>query len=77
MVYEKKGYYKDLAYLNRPESKVIFLESDSAILSDKSKNNAIIIPKFDGITQDKILLDLIPFLDHLSKYEIKDVRKEI
>lgn len=40
------------------------------------KDNAIVIPKFEGDVDDHALIDLLPFLVHLAKHK-GDVRKEI
>lgn len=68
-------YIKDLTYLNRPLKDVIYLDFTDAPV-ELHKENAIIIPKFEGDTSDRDLHDLIPFLDHLARYP-GDVRKEI
>jgi import inner membrane translocase subunit TIM50 len=59
----KEGrYIKDLSYLNRPIKNVIYLDfSDEAI--DYHKENCILLPKFEGDTSDRELVDLIPFLE--------------
>ena len=55
-------YIKDLSYLNRPLKEIIYLdfEDDSV---EFHKDNAILIPKFDGDLDDRALIDLIPFLE--------------
>jgi len=55
-------YIKDLSYLNRPLKEVIYIdfEDDSV---DFHKENAIILPKFDGDLDDRALIDLVPFLE--------------
>lgn len=77
MVYEKKGYYKDIKYLNRPNNKILFIDSNPNIHKPNAMDNVILIPEFDGKNQDQVLIDLIPFLDHLAKPELRDIRSEI
>lgn len=67
MVYEKKGYYKDIKYLNRPNNKILFIDSNPNIHKPNAMDNVILIPEFDGKNQDQVLIDLIPFLDRKNK----------
>jgi import inner membrane translocase subunit TIM50 len=39
--------------------------------------NAILLPEFQGTENDRALIELLPFLEHLVKDKIPDVRKEI
>lgn len=68
-------YVKDLSYLNRPIRDIVYVD-----FSDENvpfhKDNLIILPKFDGDKQDRALIDLIPFLEHLAQHK-GDVRVEI
>jgi len=59
-------YIKDLSYLNRPLSEIIYIDYQDDDVTFH-KENAIILPKFEGNTGDRHLFDLIPFLDHISK----------
>ena len=55
-------YVKDLSYLNRPLSEIIYIDfSDEYV--EFQKENCIILPKFEGEEDDRELIDLIPFLD--------------
>lgn len=55
-------YIKDLTYLNRPLKEVIYVDfSDEPVKFHKE--NAIILPKFEGEEDDRSLIDLIPFLE--------------
>ena len=55
-------YIKDLSYLNRPLKDVIYLDfTDEPV--EMHRENAIIIPKFEGDTDDRAIHDLMPFLD--------------
>ena len=55
-------YIKDLTYMNRPLKDIIYLDfTDDPV--ELHRENAIIIPKFEGDTSDRNLHDLIPFLD--------------
>lgn len=72
----KEGkYIKDLSYLNRKIKNIVYIDfTDDAVAFHK--DNCILIPKFEGDTGDRELIDLIPFLDNLSKLN-GDVRDEI
>lgn len=68
-------YIKDLSYMNRPLKDVVYIDyTDENV--EYHKDNCILLSQFDGDNADRDLIDLIPFLDHLSKYN-GDVRKEI
>lgn len=55
-------YVKDLTYLNRPIKDIVYVDfEDEAVAFHK--DNCILIPKFDGDTEDRALIDLIPFLE--------------
>lgn len=55
-------YIKDLTYLNRPLKEIVYVDfSDDSVAFHKE--NAIILPLFDGDSSDRDLIDLIPFLD--------------
>ena len=67
---------KDLSYLNRDLKNVIIIDK-SANMVRFQPDNAIILPEFKGDKNDKALIELIPFLEHLVKDRITDVREEI
>ena len=55
-----------MSYLNRPIKDVVYVDwTDEPVAYHK--NNAIILKKFEGEEEDRDLIDLIPFLDHLAK----------
>jgi import inner membrane translocase subunit TIM50 len=61
-------YVKDLSYLNRPLKDIIYLDfTDESV--EMHKENAIVIPKFEGDTSDRELHDLIPFLDRKLNFQ--------
>lgn len=68
-------YIKDLSYLNRPIGEIIYVDFTDELV-EYQKDNVLILPKFEGDADDRELLDLIPFLEHLSKHP-GDVRKEL
>lgn len=68
-------YVKDLTYLNRELKNIIYIDFSDEAVSNQPEN-AIILSKFEGDTSDRELVDLIPFLDHLSQHP-GDVRNEI
>lgn len=76
MVYEGGRYIKDLKYLNRDLNKIIVIDHKPERLKHHT-DNGIFLSEFDGDSSDQELLKLIPFLNHLSRPEIKDVRREI
>lgn len=55
-------YIKDLSYLNRPLKEVIYIDYSTDDV-EYHKENAIILPKFDGDTMDRHLIDVIPLLN--------------
>lgn len=58
-------YIKDLSYLNRPIKDIIYIDySDEYV--NYHKDNCIILPKFEGDKSDRVLSDLLPFLDRKS-----------
>ena len=64
----KEGkYIKDLTYLNRPLKDIIYIDyTDDSV--HYHKDNAILLPKFEGDTDDRDLIDLMPFLER--KYRL-------
>ena len=79
-------YIKDLSYMNRPIKEIVYIDYEDEKVQFH-KENAIVIPRFEGDIDDRALMDLVPFL--LRKYFITfnncldlakypgDVRKEI
>ena len=55
-------YIKDLSYLNRPIKDIIYVDFDDQMVAFH-KDNAIIIPKWEGDPSDRELYDILPFLD--------------
>ena len=54
-------YIKDLSYINRPLKDVVYVDfSDEPV--EYHKDNAIVIPKFEGDIDDRALIDLLPLL---------------
>lgn len=69
-------YIKDLSYLNRDLKDIIYLD-----FHDEScefhKDNVILLPKWEGDSNDRELYDLMPFLENLGGANNSDARKEI
>jgi len=68
-------YIKDLSYLNRPIKDIIYVDFEDSKVA-YHKDNAIIIPYWDGDQHDTDLIDLIPFLLNFAQKPC-DIRKEI
>lgn len=62
--------------MNRDPSKVIVLETNPASVQ-RQPENAIIVKKFEGDSNDKELVSLIPFLEYIPAMRTKDVREVI
>ena len=62
----KNGQYiKDLSYMNRDLKDIIYLDfADDKV--EFHKDNALIIPRWEGDPNDRELYDIMPFLE--SKY---------
>ena len=61
------AYIKDLSYLNRPVNDIIYIDfTDEDVKFHK--DNAIILPKFEGDKEDRQLMDLLPFLERKYKF---------
>lgn len=65
--------FKDLSYLNRDLSKVILIDTVPAH-AKLQPENAIIMPKWKGDSQDQELVSLIPFLEYVATMGITDTR---
>jgi Dullard-like phosphatase family protein len=76
LCYRNGELVKDLTYLNRDLKNVIIIDK-SAKMVRLQEDNAILLPEFTGAENDKALIELIPFLEHLVKDKVVDVRKEI
>ena len=57
-----RNYVKDLTYLNRPLKEIVYVDFEDMSV-ELHKENAILIPKFEGDLDDRSLIDLIPFLE--------------
>lgn len=55
-------YIKDLTYLNRPLKDIVYIDFSDEYVKFHPEN-AIIVPKFEGDTEDRALIDLLPFLE--------------
>jgi mitochondrial import inner membrane translocase subunit TIM50 len=59
----KNGQYiKDLSYLNRPLKDIIYVDYDDEKVAFH-KDNALILPRWEGNQDDRELYDILPFLD--------------
>lgn len=67
---------KDLKYLNRDLKNVVILEKTAKMVR-LQEDNAILLPEFNGDKDDKFLIEIMPFLEHLVKDRVQDVREEI
>lgn len=68
-------YIRDLSYMNRDIQDIVCIDFNP----DKfyfHKDNVIKVPEWDGDQSDRVLIDLIPFLEHLARPGL-DVRKEL
>jgi len=74
--YKNGEYIKDLDYLNRDISKIIMIDTVPAHASQQPEN-AIILPKWKGDPNDKILVAFIPFLEYIATMGFEDVRTVI
>jgi import inner membrane translocase subunit TIM50 len=68
-------YIKDLSYMNRDIKDIVCIDFDDAKF-DFHKRNVVKVPKWEGEDDDRVLLDMIPFLEHLADPRL-DVRKEL
>lgn len=67
---------KDLSYLNRDLKNVVIIDKSPKMVR-LQEDNAILLPEFFGSDSDRALIEILPFLEHLVKDKIPDVRKEI
>ena len=68
-------YIKDLSYMNRDVNKIVVIEADDSKVA-YHKDNVILLPAWEGDREDRALIDLMPFLEHLSKHQ-HDVKTEL
>jgi len=55
---------KDLSYMNRNLKEIIYVDfSDEKVMFHK--DNAILLPRWEGDSQDRELYDLLPFLESI------------
>ncbi len=72
----KDGHYvKDLSYMNRDVNKIVVLEVDDEKVG-YHRDNVIKLPLWEGDKDDRALVDLLPFLEHLAKPQ-HDVKTEL
>ncbi|CAG9333076.1 unnamed protein product [Blepharisma stoltei] len=76
LAYRSGEFIKDLDYLNRDLKNVIIIEKDPARVK-KHPDNAILLPEFKGDVSDNSLPELTPFLEHLVKDNVQDIREEL
>ena len=76
MCYRSGELIKDLSYLNRDLKNVIVIEKNVGRVKNQP-DNVIILPEYRGATDDRSLIELLPFLEHIVKDRISDVREEI
>lgn len=71
--YENGTLLKDLRHLNRDLKKVIVIDTDPNVVKLQAEN-ALILPKWKGNSDDQDLVRLIPLLEWIGAQPIKDVR---
>lgn len=71
--YEDKDLIKDLSYLGRDLSKVIIMDTDAKKFK-LHQDNGIAMRPWDGARSDRGLVGMIPFLEAIAMYNVKDVR---
>lgn len=76
LCYRDGEMVKDLKYLNRDLKNVVILEKTAKMVR-LQEDNAILLPEFNGDKDDKFLIEIMPFLEHLVKDRVQDVREEI
>lgn len=69
-------YIKDLSYMNRDIKEIIYIDFDDSKV-DFHKENALILPHWDGNPDDRELYDIMPFLENLGQAQGVDVRQEL
>ena len=76
LCYRDGELVKDLSYLNRDLKNVVIIEKNPKMVRFQP-DNAIILQEFHGAENDRALIELIPFLEHLVKDRVVDVREDI
>lgn len=71
--YEKGAHRRDLAQLNRPLNRVIFVTTDKEAAS-LQPDNVLLVPAWALNPGDTTLLDLLPFLESIVRRNVGDVR---
>lgn len=71
--YDNGILLKDLRHLNRDLKKVIVIDTDPKVVKLQPEN-ALILPKWKGNSDDQDLIRLIPLLEWIGAQPIKDVR---
>ncbi len=69
-------YIKDLSYMNRDLKDIIYIDFDDEKASFH-KDNVIILPRWEGDSDDRELYDIMPFLENLGGAHGTDARSEI
>lgn len=75
--FDKGTFVKDLSVLNRDLSRVIVIDHDMKNTLKYHPENGIEVPRWNGDPNDTTLLDLVPFLESLSKEDVSDVREHL
>jgi TFIIF-interacting CTD phosphatase-like protein len=65
MASNRRGFLRRLEKLNRPLEKLVFLDSSKENVD--APDNVLVIPKWDGVSPDTSLLDIIGFLQGSKK----------
>lgn len=52
---------------------MIMIEKNTDMVKNQTEN-LILLPEFTGDTEDKELMELVPFLEHLVRDRVTDVR---
>ena len=76
LCYRDGELVKELKFLNRDLKNIVVIDKNSKMIRNNI-DNAILLPEFTGDKEDRELIELIPFLEHLIKDKVPDVREEI
>mmetsp|Transcript_22106 Transcript_22106/g.43512 ORF Transcript_22106/g.43512 Transcript_22106/m.43512 type:complete len:411 (+) Transcript_22106:221-1453(+) len=76
-VYENGEHIKDLSHLNRPLERVIMIDDKPEAVPKQSENLIPVKPFNDPTQEDRVLYDLVPFLEDLAMRDPEDVRREL
>ena len=69
-------HIKDLSYLGRDLKQTVLIETN-AEAAQAQPHNSIILRQWDGNKMDTALLEIVPFLEALSRENVPDVREVI